>query len=135
MDLLSGLLWLSLNIHFEARSEDQLDQIAVGLVTINRTKAKNKTIKEVVLEPYAFSWTHQKKSYIPKEPQAFMTSIQSAYLTLSAHNFLGENTTHYHHISIRPYWSSKMSYVDTFGAHKFYKPLVKIKPIKRKVKL
>ena len=134
MDFLSGLLWLSLNIHFEARSEDQLDQIAVGLVTINRTKLKNKTIKEVVLEPKAFSWTNEKRSFIP-DPSHFVTSIQSAYLSLLAHNFLGEKATHYHHIKVRPYWSCKMSYIGTFGSHKFYQPLVKIKPIKRKVKL
>ena len=108
MDFLSGLLWLSLNIHFEARSEDQLDQIAVGLVTINRTKAKNKTIKEIVLEPKAFSWTNEKRSFIP-DPSHFVTSIQSAWLSLSAHNFIGETATHYHHIKIRPYWSSKMA--------------------------
>lgn len=134
MDLISSLFWLSLNIHFEARGEDQFDQIAIGLVTINRTKTKNKTIKEVVLEPKAFSWTNEKPSYLP-DPSHFVTSIQSAWLTLSAHNFIGETTTHYHHKSIRPYWAKKMSYIGTFGSHKFYKPLVKIKSIQRKVKL
>lgn len=134
MDFLSGLLWLSLNIHFEARSEDQLDQIAVGLVTINRANTKQQPIKNVVLEPSAFSWTSQKYHYLP-DPAHFITSIHSAYLTISAHNFLGETTTHYHHKSVRPYWCSKMSYVGTFGSHKFYKPLVKIKANQIKVKL
>jgi len=135
MECLSALLWLSLNIYFEARSEDQIDQIAVGLVTINRAHSKKQTIKSTVLKPYSFSWTHQKQSYLPDDPKAFITSIQSAWLSMQAHNFIGTNTTHYHHKKIKPYWASKMTYIGTFGNHKFYKPIIKISSIQNKVKL
>ena len=57
MDVIGALLWLSLNIYYEARSEPKNAQIAVAQVTINRSKSRNLTIKEVVLQPYQFRWT------------------------------------------------------------------------------
>lgn len=133
MDFLTSLLWLSLNIFHEARSEDQFSQVAVGLATVNRARNRNQTIKETVLEPHAFSWVSQKESYFPDDAKAFSESVKSAIITMKAHNFIGRKTDHYHHVSVKPYWANKMSYIGTFGSHKFYKPLVKIKAA-RKVK-
>lgn len=135
MDFLTGFLYLALNIFHESRSEDQLSQVAVGLATVNRARIRNQAIKETVLEPKAFSWVHQKTSHIPDDPKAFMESLHSAYITLQAHNFLGEEVDHYHHIKVKPYWANKMSYVGQVGSHKYYKPLVKIRREKKKSRL
>ena len=57
MPLLEGLLWLTLNVYHEARSEPPIAQSAVALVTLNRAHEKKMPIKAVVQEPHQFSWT------------------------------------------------------------------------------
>ena len=51
MDLLIGILYLTLNVYHEARSEDQFAQTAVAHVTMNRAVERKLTIKQVVLQP------------------------------------------------------------------------------------
>ena len=130
MAILESLLWLSLNIYHEARSEDKIAQIAVAHVTLNRSRP----VKVSVLKPYAFSWTHQKTSYFPTDIPAYFDSLHSAYLALQGTDFTG-GANHYHRIKVKPKWRSKLTYIGTIGEHVFYKPLVKIKASKKKVKL
>jgi N-acetylmuramoyl-L-alanine amidase len=120
MTLLEGLLWLTLNVYHEARSEPQIGQVAVALVTLNRANEKHISIKDVVWEPYQFSWTFQKESYLPDDPKAFMECLQSVYIALKSKDFT-QGATHYHLDSITPYWSSQFTYLDEYGSHKFYK--------------
>lgn len=120
MTLLEGLLWLTLNVYHEARSEPEIGQVAVALVTLNRSYEKHRTIKDVVWEPYQFSWTFQKKSYVPDDPKAFLECMKSAYLALKTEDFT-QGATHYHLDSVDPYWSADYTYLDQFGSHKFYK--------------
>jgi N-acetylmuramoyl-L-alanine amidase len=120
MTLLEGLLWLTLNVYHEARSESQVAQVAVALVTLNRANEKNLEIKEVVQQPYQFSWTYQKDSYLPDDPKAFLDCMQSAYLALQTQDFT-QGATHYHLESVKPSWIAEYTYLDQFGSHKFYK--------------
>lgn len=120
MTLFEGLLWLTLNVYHEARSEPQIGQIAVALVTMNRAKEKHLPIKAVVQEPYQFSWTSQKHSYLPDDPEAFMECMKSVYLALQADDFT-DGATHYHLDSVNPYWSSQYTFLHQYGSHKFYK--------------
>lgn len=120
MTLLEGLLWLTLNVYHEARSEPQIGQVAVALVTLNRANETQRPIKEIVQEPYQFSWTFQKKSYVPDDPKAFIECMQSVYIALKNEDFT-KGATHYHLDSIQPYWSSEFTFLDQYGSHKFYK--------------
>ncbi len=120
MTILEGILWLTLNVYHEARSEPQVGQIAVAHVTLNRAETLNLSIKEVVRQPYQFSWTFQKKSYIPDDPQAFFKCMHSVYLALQTHDFT-TGATFYHLDKIDPYWASELQYVNQYGSHKFYK--------------
>lgn len=120
MTLLEGLLWLTLNVYHEARSEPQVGQVAVVHVTLNRAFEQNMPIKEIVKQPYQFSWTFQKKSYIPDDPKAFLECLQSVYVALQT-NDITQGATHYHLDSITPEWTSAYTYVDQFGSHKFYR--------------
>ncbi|MEE4241239.1 MAG: cell wall hydrolase [Desulfopila sp.] len=120
MTVLEGLLWLTLNVYHEARSEPQIGQIAVAHVTMNRAEELNLSIKEVVRQPYQFSWTFQKNSYIPEDPQAFFRCMHSVYVALHTHD-LTSGSTYYHLDDIDPFWASELRYVNTFGSHKFYK--------------
>lgn len=120
MTLLEGLLWLTLNVYHEARSEPEIGQVAVALVTLNRAHEQKRPIKEIVQEPYQFSWTFQKKSYIPDDPKAFLACMKSVYIALHSNDFT-QGATHYHLDTITPYWSRDYTYLEQYGSHKFYK--------------
>lgn len=120
MSILEGILWLTLNVYHEARSEPQIGQVAVAHVTINRADELNLSIKEVVRQPYQFSWTFQKKSYIPANPRAFFQCMHSVYVSLRSPDFTS-GATYYHLDEIKPYWSAHFNYVNQFGSHKFYR--------------
>ncbi len=120
MSLLEGLLWLTLNVYHEARSEPQAGQVAVAHVTLNRAQERNLPIREVVTQPYQFSWTMQKDSYIPEDTRAFLQCLQSVYIALQTGD-ITQGATHYHLDSIDPYWASEYTYVSQIGSHKFYK--------------
>ncbi len=120
MTILEGLLWLTLNVYHEARSEPQIGQVAVAHVTLNRSFDREISVKDVVTQPYQFSWTFQKSSYIPDDPHAFFKCMQSVYIALQTFDFT-KGATHYHLESIQPDWSSNLTYLNKFGSHKFYR--------------
>ena len=125
MDLMEGILWLALNIYFEARNQPVKGQYAVAHVTLNRAAQVNKSIKEVVLEPGQFSWVKNKhrnmrasKIYVG-EKDAFSKAVQvalSAYVTPDPTN----GATHYHASYVRPKWASKLKRKTRIGQHIFY---------------
>ena len=120
MTFLEALLWLTLNVYHEARSEPEIGQVAVAHVTLNRAAQKQLSIKNVVNQPYQFSWIKQKKSYIPEDPQAFFQCMKSVYIALNQSDFTN-GSTFYHLDSINPYWASDATFIDQYGSHRFYK--------------
>ena len=120
MTLLEGILWLTLNVYHEARSEPQIGQVAVAHVTLNRALEKQLTVKDVVKQPYQFSWIKQKKSYIPNDMDAFLKCMRSVYIALQSQDFT-HGATHYHLETITPEWVSDYTYINQYGSHKFYK--------------
>lgn len=120
MTLLEGLLWLTLNVYHEARSEPQIGQLAVAFVTLNRANEKGVPIKDVVQEPHQFSWTVNKDSYMPDDPKAFLECMHSVYLALQTNDFT-QGATHFHRESVDPGWTASYTYLDQYGSHKFYK--------------
>jgi N-acetylmuramoyl-L-alanine amidase len=122
MDILTSLLYLTLNVYFEARGEYDIGQKAVVHVTVNRSKKRNQNIKYVVLDPYQFSWTHQLDSYNPKDLKAFLTCLENVLIALNEEDFT-QGATFYHHESIDPYWAKSFKFVNQWGQHKFYKKI------------
>ena len=120
MTLLEGLLWLTLNVYHEGRSEPEIGQVAIAHVTLNRSIEKDIPIKNVVKQPYQFSWTFQKDSYLPDDPDAFVECLRSVFIALQSPDFTS-GATHYHLESIEPFWASDLTYLDQYGSHKFYK--------------
>ncbi len=119
MDILEGILWLTLNVYHEGRSENAQGQQAIVNVTMNRAKNKNKTIKQVVLTPKQFSWTHRLKDWTPHNTKVLLVCLENVFKGLDAGDFT-KGSTFYHHKSITPYWASTFTYVNTYGTHKFY---------------
>lgn len=66
------IICLAQNIHFEARGESKIGQIAVAFVTLNRVKnpAFPSSICQVIKQPYQFSWFDSKKDYSRTKIQA-----------------------------------------------------------------
>lgn len=121
MDILTGFLWLSLNIYHEARGEDQLAQVAVAHVTINRARKRGLSVKETVLQPKQFSWTNQpKEKWWPRDWFSFLLCMESATVAVAGYDFT-KGATHYHSYRVIPGWSKKLEYIGAFGGHKFYR--------------
>ena len=119
MTLLEGLLWLTLNVYHEARSEPQVGQIAVAHVTLNRAAQKNISIEDVVKQPHQFSWIG-KKSYLPHNIPVFFQCMKSAYIALNTNDFT-DGATHFHLQNVDPDWSSSLTYINQYGSQKFYR--------------
>lgn len=126
MDLISAVMWLTLNIYHEARNDDQIGQIAIAHVTLNRVHNRSQSVKEVVLDPYQFSWTNTKENWTPQNLTALTECFESAIIAINGHDFT-KGATHYHRDNINPWWAKKMTYIGQFGLHKFYRKRVKIK--------
>ena len=120
MSFLEGLLWLTLNIYHEARSEPPIGQLAVAHVTLNRANLKHKSVEEIVTAPYQFSWTFQKNSYLPTEPDAFIECMQNAFKAMTTNDFT-DGATFYHRQDVHPQWADDMTFVAQYGEHMFYR--------------
>jgi N-acetylmuramoyl-L-alanine amidase len=120
MSFLEGLLWLTLNIYHEARSEPHIGQLAVAHVTLNRALKQNQSVESVVTAPNQFSWTLEKKSYLPEEPGVFIDCMESALEAMTGNDFT-HGATFYHRQDVNPDWAQHLTFVDQYGVHKFYR--------------
>lgn len=119
MSMLECLLWLTLNVYHEARGDGRDSQIAVANVTLNRSRESGLPIKEVVTAPEQFSW-YGKKQAMPGNPDAFIECLTSSLIAIRDGD-ITRGATHYHHVSITPYWAGSMEVVARYGAHFFYR--------------
>ena len=121
---------LALNIYFEARSEPESGQRAVGHVVMNRVAHPTypDSVCQVVqqggeqrLHRCQFSWWCDGRSDKPVNKKAWDKSLQ-----LAREIYLGtsEDTTDgalwYHAIYVKPYWSDILRQGDKIGQHIFY---------------
>jgi len=121
---------LALNIYFEARSEPELGQRAVGHVVMNRVAHPGypSSVCEVVhqggakqLHRCQFSWWCDGLSDKPVNQKAWVQALQ-----LAQKIYLGtiKDTTGgalwYHAIYAKPYWSKILHQGDRIGQHIFY---------------
>lgn len=121
---------LALNIYFEARSEPESGQRAVGHVVMNRVAHPTypDSVCQVVrqggeqkLHRCQFSWWCDGRSDKPVNKRAWDKSLRLAreiYLGMS------EDTTNgalwYHATYVKPYWSDILRQGDKIGQHIFY---------------
>lgn len=120
MGFVEGLLWLTLNIYHEARSEPEIGKLAVAHVTLNRAMEEQKSIEEVVTAPYQFSWTFQKTSFIPAEPGSLEDSMGVALKAITSKDFT-QGSTFYHRTDVSPRWAAHKNFTAQYGSHKFYR--------------
>ena len=123
------ILWMAMNIYYEARNQPRLGKIAVGIVTINRKK-ENESIHNVVTDPYQFSWYNSyirnKKVRMPKDSEIWQECLRIAkyVLTLNATDdimILLDGATHYHTTKVYPSWRRSMEKIVQINDHIFYR--------------
>ena len=130
MHLRDELRCLALNMYFEARSEPESGQRAVGHVVMNRVvhpKYPDSVCKvvqqggEKVLHRCQFSWWCDGQSDRPMNQEAWVKSLRLAWMV-----YFGvlEDTTGgafwYHATYVKPYWSDSLFKGDRIGQHVFY---------------
>ncbi len=121
MTLLEGVMWLALNLYHEGRGESKKGQMAIVYVVMNRAEDKNKTIKEVILEPYQFSWTLKPEhEWKPKNKKAYLECIKMVYVCLNNKDFT-EGALYFHNKTVYPKWAPEKEFVATYGTQLFYR--------------
>lgn len=121
---------LAQNIYFEARSESEQGQLAVGHVVMNRVAHKRypnsvcgvvKQGGEKRLYRCQFSWWCDGRSDLPINKKAWERSLDLAWTI-----FLGrskdptEGALWYHADYVKPHWSSSLVLGKKIGQHLFY---------------
>ena len=119
------LLWLTMTVYFEARSEPQACQVKVARVVLNRMKDGD--IKKVILAPRQFSWVSDKMDgdvikpgHRPNiESAAWKQSEESARTAIYSSGTFP--ATHFHATWIeKPKSWGNLKLVRTCGQHHFY---------------
>lgn len=108
------------NIYMESRGEKTEGKIAVGIVTINRLRHINypKTLCKVVYQRKQFSWTNKTLEKQPINVKEWEQSVDAAYIAFnSKENF---SATHYHNLTINPFWTKNKVLLTVIDNHKFY---------------
>ena len=117
------LLWLTMTVYFEGRSEPSICHQKIASVALNRM-GPDGDIKKVILAPYQFSWVPEKMNngvlkpeHRPnKESAAWLKAEESARTALYSGG--GFPATHFHAITVNPKWGRP--FYKTCGNHHFY---------------
>lgn len=119
--MMTSLLCLAQAVYFEARGENHMGQMAVAQVVVNRMHDDRypDTICGVVWERKAFSFTHDGKSDRMKHSESRSKALQVAKATLDGEG-LGITSTHYHTVSVSPYWAKHYQLDGRVDNHYFY---------------
>jgi len=125
------LMWLALNAYHEARGESFDGQVAVCHVVLNRAANRRQTIKDVILDPWDFSWCNDGARPPVKNYEAFESCIKAADQAANRERPQGSNlqgADHYYAWSgpgaiKEPWWvkKGKMQEVAKIGHHIFYR--------------
>ena len=125
----ADLYWMTMNIYYEAGNQPLIGKIAVGVVTLNRLHDKRypKNIRDVVTEPFQFSWYNTKETNTPPANNSrWKESYEVARLLLT--KSIGsdiikllEGATHFHAIDVKPAWISKVHRIAQIEGHIFYR--------------
>jgi spore germination cell wall hydrolase CwlJ-like protein len=125
--MIEQVLCLATAIFFEGRSETLEAQRFIGEVVMNRVEDSRyaDNVCSVVFYPNAFSFTHDGKHDKifrfdnPLEVEARDRAIDLA-LEIMGEESRSITSTHYHTISVDPFWNSHYELDGQYGTHVFY---------------
>ena len=124
---------LACNIYMEARGEPLLGQLAVAFTTLNRLQHESfpKTLRAVVYEKGAFSWTKSSGSHIEVREKdqwdAAKLVAKFSYRLLATNPRLyrqmdpTKGGLFYHAAYVKPSWRNPRHITARIGGHTFYR--------------
>jgi len=122
-EAMSQVCCLAVAIYFEARGEPLAGQYTVGQVVLNRVEDERypNTVCDVVFEDKQFSFTHDgKPDRLPRQAtRASQRAIEVASDLLYDVR-VPTTSTHYHTVSVKPYWAPHYEMDAVIGKHIFY---------------
>lgn len=129
MNLIETVFWLCMTVYYEARGENKIGQKAVCKVILNRAKAKNWPVKNIVHARKQFSCYNNgltSKLLHIKNIQKFVEihdTVQEAVKEWDAGDTL-YGATHYYAIKGMvdhkpPYWANSMKFIIEIEGHRF----------------
>jgi spore germination cell wall hydrolase CwlJ-like protein len=117
-----SLYWLAICIYHEGRGEPSEGQRAIAHVILTRALQRKKSVKEIVQEPYQFSWFNDGLPDDIKNHDSFIECMKAARNARDER--LGGNDmgriNHYHSIDVNPLWNRHMEVTIQIGNHIFY---------------
>lgn len=131
---MTSLMCLAVAVFFEARGETTMGQYAVAEVVMNRVEDPRypDTVCDVVFEDRQFSFTHDgRPDRLPRLPtRASLSTYSAAQLAarkartvasdvLDGYR-IGISSTHYHTVSVDPFWNEYFELDGKIGNHLFY---------------
>lgn len=122
----TDMFCLAKNIYHESRAESYLGRLAVAQVTINRlhTGRWGKSICDVVMSPYQFSWTidsWQKWTRPSGKLWDESVAIAEEVLQDGVRLVYLREALYFHADYVNPKWNRQKERVVQIGAHIFYK--------------
>lgn len=116
---------LAKNIFHEAGIEDELGKYAVAQVTLNRMKNPKypKTVCEVVMDPFQFSWANDRKiRWTRPKGSSWNESVKIAEnVLIHGYRVKGlEKANYYHADYVNPRWKKPEAKIAKVGTHIFY---------------
>ena len=127
---------LAETIYFEARNQELLGQIAVGLVALNRVKssrfpdtlcdvtrqAKRDSSGRIIKYKCQFSYYCDGLKEHVAEEEAWSTAQIVAHVVMEqSHKDFTDGALYYHTTKVNPYWSSAYQPTLELGDHIFYR--------------
>jgi hypothetical protein len=130
LEATNEIICLAQNIYFEARSESEQGQLAVGYVVMNRVAHKHypNSICGVVKQGgekrrfrCQFSWWCDGRSDLPMNKKAWERSLDLAWsIYLGFSKDPTDGALWYHADYVKPQWSSSLVLGKKIGQHLFY---------------
>jgi spore germination cell wall hydrolase CwlJ-like protein len=126
MITIEDIIAMTQTIYGEARNQPYMGMVAVGKVILARSRRDRISIWEVVHKKKQFScWNHTDLNlYIlsNNRMEVMLREMQAALQAINDITFLEElnEATHYHTVSIKPYWAKGHKPVKIIGDHAFY---------------
>jgi spore germination cell wall hydrolase CwlJ-like protein len=125
--MLEALFCLTLNAYLESRGEPYTGQIAVSQVVLRRAGLDRTKVCEEVYRADQFTGPWNSPRHKPKnaKPAEWARAERAARAALVwAEHGIGQDysrgATHYHNLTVRPYWTRCAKQTVQIARHKFY---------------
>ena len=120
---------LAWTIYREAGGEGEFGQALVASVIANRAAGDPTQAVYVVLNPKAFSCWNQIRSpvaWVERQTPTMEDPVWRNCYRLAREILTGcfvpvTKATHYHAVTVRPYWARHLQFCTAYRGHKFYK--------------